>query len=245
MGFNYSKRKFTCLQAIGIEFYVRRDGLSSAQELTPKPKPLNDIDVKPMTTTTTTTIEHYKDLCQEMKQCTACVLHETRTQVVPGVGDINADWMFVGEAPGADEDKKGEPFVGRAGKLLDKMLKAIGFERSEVYIANVVKCRPPDNRNPRPEEIESCNSFLKRQIQLVKPKVIITLGKIATDALLGGDFPIGKLRGQQHSYKLNDSVDIPLFVTYHPAYLLRSPTKKVEVWKDLQYICSAMGRALP
>jgi DNA polymerase len=161
--------------------------------------------------------------------CTACELHKTRTQTVFGVGDEKADWLFIGEAPGADEDAQGEPFVGQAGKLLDNMLKSIGLKRGDnVYIANVVKSRPPGNRNPLPEEIVACMPYLRRQIELIQPKLIVTLGKIASEALLGREATIASLRGKVHAYQ-----GIPLIVTYHPAYLLRTLQDKSKAWEDL------------
>ncbi|MHB9101119.1 MAG: uracil-DNA glycosylase [Sulfuricella sp.] len=161
--------------------------------------------------------------------CTACELHKSRTRTVFGAGDENADWLFIGEAPGADEDAQGEPFVGQAGKLLDNMLKSIGLKRGDnVYIANVVKSRPPSNRNPLPDEIAACMPYLKRQIELIQPKLIITLGKIASETLLGREATIASLRGKVHAYQ-----GIPLIVTYHPAYLLRTLQDKAKAWEDL------------
>lgn len=161
--------------------------------------------------------------------CTACELHKSRTQTVFGVGDENADWLFIGEAPGADEDAQGEPFVGQAGKLLDNMLKSIGLKRgNNVYIANVVKSRPPDNRNPLPGEIAACLPYLRRQIELIQPKLIVTLGKVASETLLGREATIASLRGKLHAYQ-----GIPLIVTYHPAYLLRTLQDKARAWEDL------------
>ena len=161
--------------------------------------------------------------------CVACKLHNTRTQTVFGVGDEVADWLFVGEGPGAEEDAKGEPFVGQAGKLLDNMLAAIGLKRAnKVYIANIVKCRPPGNRNPEPEEAQACESYLKRQIALIQPKLIVALGKVAAQNMLGTDATIASLRGQLHHYQ-----EIPLIVTYHPAYLLRNLPDKSKAWADL------------
>ena len=161
--------------------------------------------------------------------CTVCELNKTRTQTVFGVGDENADWLFIGEAPGVDEDAQGEPFVGQAGKLLDNMLKSIGLKRGDnVYIANVVKSRPPSNRNPLPDEIAACMPYLMRQIELIQPKLIITLGKIASEALLGREATIASLRGKVHAYQ-----GIPLIVTYHPAYLLRTLQDKARAWEDL------------
>jgi len=168
-------------------------------------------------------------LKQQVRNCTACKLRAGCTQTVFGVGDEQADWLFVGEGPGADEDAQGEPFVGQAGKLLDNMLLSIGLKRGDkVYIANVVKCRPPANRTPEPDEIATCLPYLYRQIALIKPKLIVALGKTAASALLGRDAPLGSLRGTLHDFH-----GTPLIVTYHPAYLLRSPAEKAKAWQDL------------
>lgn len=164
--------------------------------------------------------------------CTRCELHKQRTQAVFGVGDYNAQWLIIGEAPGADEDRQGEPFVGRAGKLLDNMLLAIGLKREEVYIANIVKCRPPNNREPTPEEAQTCAPYLARQIALIKPKIILAVGRIAAQNLLKTDRPVGTLRGKRFNY---NETDIPIVVTYHPAYLLRSPQEKRKAWHDLLF----------
>jgi DNA polymerase len=164
--------------------------------------------------------------------CTLCKLHTMgRKQVVFGVGNPDADLMFVGEAPGADEDIQGEPFVGRAGQLLTKIIEAIGMQRSDVYIANVIKCRPPGNRNPEPDEVERCEPFLFRQIDVVKPKVIVALGKFAAQSLLRTTEPITRLRGRE--YKFRSAILMP---TFHPAYLLRNPSSKREVWEDMKRV---------
>ncbi len=164
-----------------------------------------------------------------VRDCTACKLRAGCTQTVFGTGDEKAEWLFVGEGPGADEDAQGEPFVGQAGKLLDNMLLAIKLRRGKnVYIANIVKCRPPGNRNPEADEIAACLPYLQRQIELIKPKLIVALGKTAATALLGRDASLGSLRGTLHEYR-----GVPLLVTYHPAYLLRSPTEKAKAWQDL------------
>jgi len=171
----------------------------------------------------------WKELAQSVSGCTACGLCETRTNTVFGVGDMNAEWMLVGEAPGENEDLQGEPFVGQAGKLLDNMLASLGMARGRnVYIANVLKCRPPGNRNPEPDEVAQCEPYLKRQIVLIKPKVIVVLGRFAAQSLLRSTTPIGKLRGAVHQYE-----GIPVVVTYHPAYLLRTTTDKARAWEDL------------
>jgi DNA polymerase len=168
-------------------------------------------------------------LAARVAGCERCRLCENRTQTVFGVGDRNADWMLIGEAPGENEDKLGEPFVGQAGKLLDSMLRAVSLARGEnVYIANVVKCRPPGNRNPEPDEVARCEPYLQRQVALVKPKLIIALGRVAAQNLLKTDASISTLRGRVHRYE-----DVPVIVTYHPAYLLRSLPDKAKAWADL------------
>jgi len=178
-------------------------------------------------------------LQKQVSECTACELCRTRTQTVFGVGNRQADWLFVGEAPGADEDAQGEPFVGRAGKLLNSMLYAVDLPRETIYIANILKCRPPDNRNPTPEERVHCTPFLNRQIALIKPKIIIALGTIAAQYLLSTVTPIGKLRNIRFEYS---DTGIPLIATYHPAYLLRRPIMKRESWKDLQFAQQEMKK---
>ena len=162
--------------------------------------------------------------------CTKCDLHRTRTRVVFGVGDRRARWMVIGEAPGADEDRQGEPFVGRSGQLLNEMLRAAGVAREQVYIANIVKCRPPDNRDPKAEESARCEGYLQQQIELLQPGLILAVGRIAAQNLLREDTPIGRLRGRVHRYGPGE---IPLVGTYHPAYLMRSPGQKRKAWEDL------------
>lgn len=176
---------------------------------------------------------HLAELGRHVAVCRRCGLCETRTQTVFGVGPDRADCMIVGEAPGADEDRLGEPFVGRAGQLLNAMLAAIGLARNEVYIANILKCRPPGNRDPRPEEIERCEPFLLRQVDLVGPRVILAAGRIAAQSLLRTAAPIGRLRGGRHAFR---DTGIPVVVTYHPAYLLRSPGQKRRAWEDLKML---------
>jgi uracil-DNA glycosylase family 4 len=167
--------------------------------------------------------------------CVRCVLHQSRTQTVFGVGHARADWLIIGEAPGADEDRLGEPFVGRAGQLLNEMLRAVGLARTDVYITNILKCRPPNNRNPKPDEVASCSGYLQRQIEIIQPQLILAVGAVAAQNLLGSDTPVGQLRGIVHRY---GDAGIPLLVTYHPAYLLRSPAQKAKAWDDL---CLAKG----
>jgi uracil-DNA glycosylase len=175
---------------------------------------------------------------QAVVACRACRLCEGRTNTVFGVGDIQADWLIVGEAPGENEDLQGEPFVGQAGKLLDNMLKALGLDRSnKVYIANVLKCRPPGNRNPQPDEVAQCEPFLRRQVQLLQPRIILAMGRFAAQTLLATNEPIGKLRGRAHQYS-----GVPVVVTYHPAYLLRNLPDKAKAWADLCFARELLRR---
>lgn len=176
-----------------------------------------------------------------VSDCTACQLHTSRTQTVFGVGNRQAQWLIIGEAPGADEDRLGEPFVGRAGKLLDAMLLALELQRSDVFIANILKCRPPNNRDPLPQETSCCWPFLERQIALLKPDIILAIGRIAAQTLLQTDLPVGKLRGQVHRLA---GTNIPIIVSYHPAYLLRSPKEKRKAWEDLQLARRALAAEL-
>lgn len=171
----------------------------------------------------------WEDLATAVRSCTKCPLHATRTNGVFGVGNRQARWLIIGEAPGADEDRQGEPFVGRAGQLLNSMLKAVGLSREQVFIANILKSRPPNNRDPKPEEVRACIPYLYRQIELVNPTLILCVGRIAAQTLLAVDTPIGKLRGTVHKI----ATGRPMVVTYHPAYLLRSPVEKRKSWADL------------
>jgi uracil-DNA glycosylase len=171
----------------------------------------------------------WDELEQRIRACQACRLSERRTQAVPGVGDREADWLFVGEGPGAEEDARGEPFVGQAGKLLDAMLASLGLARGHnVYIANAVKCRPPGNRTPEADEIATCHPYLDRQIELIRPRIIVALGRPAAQTLLGGEIKIAAARGRLFQRK-----GVPVVVTYHPAYLLRNPQDKARAWEDL------------
>ena len=173
----------------------------------------------------------WRDFAADVDACTACGLCRGRRKSVPGVGDAHAEWLFIGEAPGAEEDARGEPFVGQAGRLLDNMLAALGMKRGgNVYIANVLKCRPPNNRTPEPLEVEACRPYLDRQIALIEPKIIVALGKSAATTLLDVDASIASLRGRVHRYR-----GVPLVVTYHPAYLLRNLPDKAKAWEDLLF----------
>lgn len=202
------------LRSMGIDVWVPRGEPDPEPEVAPQKPQAEPLD--------------WEALQAAVAGCTRCPLHASRTQTVFGVGDADADWMIIGEAPGAEEDRRGEPFVGRAGKLLDEMLRAVGHGRDSVFIANVLKCRPPNNRDPKPDESSACRSHLERQIELVSPKIILAVGRIAAQLLLATDAPVGRMRGSVH--RLGDT---PLVVTYHPAYLLRSPSQKRKSWDDL------------
>lgn len=187
-------------------------------------------------------------IADEIRQCRVCELGGLRTNSVPGVGNPNARLVFVGEAPGADEDAQGEPFVGRAGKLLDKMIAGMGLRRQDVFICNILKCRPPNNRDPKPEEIMSCIGFLRRQLEIIKPEIIVALGAHAAKTLLETNKPIGQLRGKFHEYyPVPGGEPVKLMPTYHPAYLLRnySDDTRRKVWEDLQKVMAEMGLPLP
>lgn len=174
-------------------------------------------------------IQNWEQLADAVTHCTACKLHTTRTQSVLGVGDRNADWLVIGEAPGAEEDEQGEPFVGQAGQMLDAMLGAIGLARgNNVYITNVLKSHPPENRDPEPDELAACRPYLRAQIELIQPKIILALGHVAAQSLLDSTETISHLRGRAHQFQ-----GVPLVATFHPAYLLRKPTEKARAWEDL------------
>jgi len=169
----------------------------------------------------------------QVSNCKKCSLHKGRNNTVFGDGNRNSDWFFIGEAPGKDEDLEGKPFIGRAGRLFTEVIFSMGLSREDVFIANILKCRPPDNRDPKPEEVKQCFSYLEKQIELVNPKIIVAVGRIAAHSLLGTDLPMGKLRGKIHGFGPSE---IPTLIIYHPAYLLRSPSKKKKVWEDLQLV---------
>lgn len=179
-------------------------------------------------------------LREEIGDCRRCGLWTGRTHLVFGVGDPDAEVMFVGEAPGSDEDRQGEPFVGRAGQLLTKIIEAMGLARERVYIANIIKCRPPENRNPLPSEIGACSGFLRAQVEIISPRAIVALGSFSSQTLLGTDEKISRLRGRFHPYQ-----GIPLMPTYHPAYLLRNPNEKKQVWEDVQKVMALLGGREP
>ena len=181
----------------------------------------------------------WEPLAATVRACQLCGLQTSRTQTVFGVGNRQAELLVVGEAPGADEDQQGEPFVGRAGQLLNSMLRAGGFPRETVYIANILKCRPPNNRDPAPTEVACCLPYLKQQTALIAPRLMLAVGRIAAQNLLATETPIGKLRGAVHAF---GEQRIPLIVTYHPAYLLRSPSEKRRVWTDLKFVRNELAR---
>ena len=232
-------KRLSRLQDLGITPWVPRHA-SAAQPA--RPRPVGESHSAPLAVAITVQPTLAADaranavaamdwaaLKAAVRDCTACGLRAGCTQTVFGVGDEHARWLIIGEAPGADEDRQGEPFVGRAGQLLNSMIVAIGLKREQVYIANVLKCRPPNNRDPKPEEAELCRPFLERQIALIAPKIILAVGRIAAQNLLHTDTTIGRLRGTVHRLG-----GVPLVVTYHPAYLLRSPGEKRKAWSDLK-----------
>lgn len=221
-------RRLRYLQALGVEAYRLRPRASAdpeSEHLEPQKGNLPEASPKE---------DDWNRLQQCVKSCQKCDLAVSRTQTVFGTGNSTASWMIIGEAPGADEDKQGEPFVGRAGQLLNEILWAAGHPRDSVYIANILKCRPPNNRDPRPEEVDACRPYLLEQINLVQPDLILCVGRIAAQNLLQVDTPIGKLRGSVHAFEAIPDRSIPVIVTYHPAYLLRSPGEKRKVWQDIR-----------
>lgn len=220
-------RRADYLSALGVEDWRQRRPLMMGSALAPAISPA----AVPQRTGAAEA-DSWDVVAAEVSGCTRCSLCETRTRTVFGVGDRQAQWLVVGEAPGAEEDRQGEPFVGRAGGLLNSMLRGIGLAREQVFIANVLKCRPPNNRDPNPEEVAQCLPYLERQIRLLQPKIMLAVGRIAAQNLLATDTPIGKLRGHVHSF---GTAATPLVVTYHPAYLLRSPTEKRKAWEDLKF----------
>jgi len=224
-------RREEYLKAMGIDVYVRRDLLVEAEERQgPNSAPADPATSARPTNAGKPANPGWEELAAQVRVCTLCDLHRGRTQTVFGVGSTNADLMIIGEAPGADEDRQGEPFVGRAGRLLNAMLGAIGLSRGDVYIANILKCRPPNNRDPAPAETAQCTPYLERQIELVAPRAVLAVGRIAAQHLLQSDQAIGRLRGKALEFGARG---IPLVVTYHPAYLLRSPKEKSKAWQDL------------
>jgi DNA polymerase len=220
------------LEALGIDRYVSRRTAAASRAAAAAP-------VAAITATPALVEPGWDALAAGVSACTRCGLHATRTQTVFGVGNRRSELLVVGEAPGADEDRQGEPFVGRAGQLLNSMLRAMRAPRETVYIANVLKCRPPGNRDPAPEEVRCCLPYLQRQIDLLAPRLMLAVGRIAAQSLLATDTPIGKLRGAVHRFGTQGT---PLIVTYHPAYLLRSPGEKRKSWTDLRFVQRELAR---
>ena len=230
-----AERRRQYLEAIGIDLWVSRGAPAAAAAVRAAAAtvPAAAGPAQAAGADDASVPAQWEALREEVRRCTKCPLHTTRTQGVLGVGPTRTDWLVVGEAPGAEEDRRGEPFVGAAGQLLDAMLRAIGLDRRHnVYIANVLKSRPPNNRDPRPEEVEACLPYLLRQIALLQPKIMLAVGRIAAQNLLATDAPLGRLRGRVHHF---GEFNTPLVVTYHPAYLLRTPADKRKAWEDLKF----------
>ncbi|RMG54042.1 MAG: uracil-DNA glycosylase [Gammaproteobacteria bacterium] len=248
----WTRRQLAALQAMGIPVWQRRAQGESPTDTAVQDAVVEDPHAEPAAPVSRAASEavpvpeqvddvatlDWEALEARVQSCRRCALAEGRNRVVFGDGNRSADWMFIGEGPGAEEDRQGLPFVGRAGKLLDRMIEACGMQRGDVYIANVVKCRPPGNRDPKPEEVAACAPYLRRQIELVSPRVIVVLGRVAAHALLDTDSPLGRLRGAPHLY---DDTGIPMIVTYHPAYLLRNPADKRKAWEDLKLAMRLAG----
>ncbi len=241
-------RQKHCLQGIGITHWQTRSAgeTDPAEPVTDAPSvtDIQDQSVQPPPQNTTPPqpidLTDWPQTLDAIENCTRCELAKSCTRKVPGKGSQQADLMIIGEAPGHDEDLQGQPFVGRAGRLLDRMLKAIDIQPEQVYITNILKCRPPQNRDPRIDEIKACSLILQAQIKLIQPEVIFSIGRISAQNLLQDHRPLGKLRGSQ--YTLPDS-EIPIWVTYHPAYLLRNPVEKAKVWHDLKLLKKILDNA--
>ena len=236
------------LDALGIDRWIPRDApaeiasIPETSAASPVAAPVNRISpaIAPFVPLAPTA--DWATLRERVAGCTACAeLCKTRTQTVFGVGNTSAEWLVIGEAPGAEEDRQGEPFVGRAGQLLNAMLLAIGLPREQVFIANILKCRPPGNRDPKPEEVSRCLPYLSNQIALLKPRIILAVGRIAAQNLLATDAPLTRLRGKLHSF---GEPATPLVVTYHPAYLLRTPSDKRKAWEDLKFARATYSRGI-
>ncbi len=247
-------RQQHCLNGIGIRRWVVRTSAPTGAEDIPvsviqdSPPPVvspttapkeASISTAPVVTRAEICLDSWEDITRSIHQCESCALAKNCTQKVPGVGNQQADLMIIGEGPGHDEDIKGEPFVGRSGQLLDKMLQAIGISRSQVFITNIVKCRPPNNRDPHRDEVQACSIFLRAQIKQIDPKVILSVGRISAHSLLQSTSPVGKLI--QDIHQLPES-NIPIKVTYHPAYLLRNPSAKSITWQDMKTLHRILGK---
>ena len=241
-----SRRQQHCLQGIGIPLWRERSSASR-----PEAEETRDIGDRPRFSETEkqglspnslpavsappkeTALDGWDAILDSIRTCTACELAQNCTQKVPGIGNRKARLMIIGEGPGHEEDIRGEPFVGRSGQLLDRMLRAIGIEREQVYITNIVKCRPPNNRDPKSEEAQQCRRYLEAQIEQIEPRIILSVGRVSAHNLLGSNQPVGKLIQQMHQLP---GTEIPLKVTYHPAYLLRNPSAKAIAWQDLKLV---------
>ncbi|HPM77192.1 MAG TPA: uracil-DNA glycosylase [bacterium] len=238
-------RSVQAMRSLGRRLSVREEKLVALAQARPQPRlrvreqPPAD-DLRPQGDEAVAAPESLEAVRAALGDCRRCKLAGGRKHIVFGEGNPRAELMFIGEAPGADEDRQGRPFVGRAGQLLTKMIEAMGKTREDVYIANILKCRPPDNRDPQPDEVEMCEPFLQRQIRVIRPRVIVALGRIAVQTLLKDATPIGRLRGRWHSY-----AGIRLMPTFHPAYLLRNPAGKKPAWEDLQQVMAELGWPLP
>ena len=240
------------LNAMGVSVWQRRAALAPSASVRDVVRATESAPIASVTTALTTDTGHGQSgapdawslavdmqaLREQVSVCTQCELHQSRTQTVFGIGDESARLFVIGEAPGADEDAQGEPFVGRAGKLLNAMLMGIGLAREQVYIANILKCRPPRNRDPHADEVASCGHYLQQQLAFVAPELILAVGRVAAQNLLGVTTPIGRLRGKMHAHAASG---IPVRVTYHPAYLLRSPIEKRHAWQDLKQVAADLG----
>ena len=237
-GVNSETRRLAYLDAMGIQVWHARQvspeltgALAEPVVSRPKDRVNERVEASEQPDSLLPASMDWGQLSTAVSTCTACDLHRSRTRTVFGVGNHSADWMIIGEAPGADEDRQGEPFVGRAGRLLNSMLLAIGLRREQVFIANILKCRPPGNRDPEASEMACCRAFLDRQIQLVNPGIILSVGRVSTQNLLQTTDPVGRLRGRVYRY---GNSGVPLVATYHPAYLLRRPVEKRKAWADLR-----------
>ncbi len=253
MSGSLSARQHAYLQAMGIDVWLHKDTVTPAMLVPAVPDPggqqlaatesvsplVNKKQTKDLPPAADVSQLDWPALQYTVQACTACELHQARTQTVFGTGNAHADWLIVGEAPGAEEDRQGEPFVGSAGQLLNAMLLAIGLTRQHVYIANILKCRPPGNRDPKPEEAAQCSVYLQRQIELIQPKLILAVGRVAAQRLLETQSNLSRLRQKVHWL---EPQQIPVIVTYHPAYLLRSPTEKRKAWEDLLFAQNELQR---
>lgn len=233
-----AKKRLSYLTEMGIEVWVTREIKKTAKQTKKK-----DVSSEAnMTREERIATLNWQELQAEVIACQACALYKTRINPVFGVGNRDAELLVIGEAPGANEDKQGEPFVGRGGQLLTNMLLSIGLKREDIYIANILKSRPPNNRDPAPEEVKACTPFLLRQISLIKPQLILAVGRISAHFLLGSNMSMANLRGNLFHYGIHK---IPLLVTYHPAYLLRSPKEKRKAWQDMLCVKKLLNREVP